>query len=95
MCCVSNNNGFVWRAQCGGLDVVYRVLCDSGSQADMEEKSEAAGLLAQITSPWLDPPEGDGTNMHSWPTLDLSPYIAAFIAALTGKTYRPTRSLFN
>ena len=36
--------------------MVFDVLCNPRSQADLEEKSEAAGLLAQITSPWLDPP---------------------------------------
>lgn len=45
--------------QCGGLAVVFDILCNPRSQADSEEKSEAAGLLAQITSPWLDPPMED------------------------------------
>lgn len=80
--------------------MVYEILCNPRSQADSEEKSEAAGLLAQITSPWLDPPmdeaQTDGlcgdfqpqrpvTSNGSWPTLQLTPYISSFVAALTGK----------
>lgn len=68
----------------GGLAVIFEVLCNSNNKADVDEKSEAAGLLAQITSPWLDPPEGDAGVFSSWPTLNLSPYISSFIAALTG-----------
>ncbi|XP_057366558.1 uncharacterized protein LOC130687404 [Daphnia carinata] len=81
---------------CAGLTVVFDILCNPRSQADCEEKSEAAGLLAQITSPWLDPPMEDpqvgicGTNGDlqpnpngAWPTLHLTPYISSFIAALT------------
>ncbi|KZS16220.1 Inscuteable [Daphnia magna] len=81
---------------CAGLTVVFDILCNPRSQADCEEKSEAAGLLAQITSPWLDPPMDDaqagmcGTNGDlqpnpngAWPTLHLTPYISSFIAALT------------
>ncbi|KAI9557340.1 hypothetical protein GHT06_017167 [Daphnia sinensis] len=81
---------------CEGLTVVFDILCNPRSQADCEEKSEAAGLLAQITSPWLDPPMDDaqagmcGTTGDlqpnpngAWPTLHLTPYISSFIAALT------------
>lgn len=85
--------------QLGGLAVVFDVLC-SPSGATLEEKSEAAGLLAQITSPWLDPSPDDEqadhqaglmdeeqqqeVMIHSWPSLHLTPYISPFIAALTG-----------
>lgn len=78
--------------------MVFDILCNPRSQADSEEKSEAAGLLAQITSPWLDPPMEDpqagicgdlqqnGVNPNgAWPTLHLTPYISSFVAALTGK----------
>ena len=72
--------------------MIFDVLC-GGSGADDEEKSEAAGLLAQITSPWLDPPvdEPQATlveqqPVNQWPTLHLTPYISSFIAALTGMT---------
>lgn len=80
--------------QCGGLNVIFQVLCQESDATSLEEKSEAAGLLAQITSPWLDPPEasvstsaeGDAVNLNSqWPTLNLTPYVSAFIAALTGE----------
>lgn len=73
--------------------MIFDVLCGSGN-ADDEEKSEAAGLLAQITSPWLDPPmeepQAGLIDQHQivvnpWPTLHLTPYISSFIAALTGK----------
>ena len=91
---------FFFFQQCGGLTVVFDILCNPRIQADSEEKSEAAGLLAQITSPWLDPPMEDaqvgmcGTSSSgdlqpnpngAWPTLHLTPYISSFIAALTGK----------
>jgi hypothetical protein len=81
------------------LAVVFDVLCNPRSQTDCDEKSEAAGLLAQITSPWLDPPMeeiqnelvGEGETHSSgipasstWPTLHLTPYISSFVAALTG-----------
>lgn len=80
--------------------MVFDILCNPRSQADSEEKSEAAGLLAQITSPWLDPPMEDAqagicnntsngdlqpNPNGAWPTLHLTPYISSFIAALTGK----------
>ena len=68
--------------------MIFQVLCKEESGSSLEEKSEAAGLLAQITSPWLDPPEAstDGDTVNSqWPTLNLTPYVSAFIAALTGK----------
>jgi len=42
--------------QLGGLSVISQVLCNPRSGSNLEERSEAAGLLAQITSPWLDPP---------------------------------------
>lgn len=71
----------------GGLSVIFDVLCAPG--ADDEEKSEAAGLLAQITSPWLEPPvdEPQATPVepvNPWPTLHLTPYVSSFVAALTG-----------
>ena len=89
--------------QCGGLGVIFEVLCNEQSGTNLEEKSEAAGLLAQITSPWLDPPEGaddaaggvggvgggsssSSNNLNSWPTLNLTPYVSPFIAALTGSS---------
>ena len=92
--------------QLGGLAVVFDVLCAS-SGATLEEKSEAAGLLAQITSPWLDPsPDDEAVDhqaglmdeeqqqevmIHSWPSLHLTPYISPFIAALTGSFHRPNK----
>ena len=91
------------------MAVVFDVLCNPRSQSDLEEKSEAAGLLAQITSPWLDPPmeelqnefvgEGEphssGVPVSStWPTLHLTPYISSFVAALTGNLSRHLFGLF-
>jgi hypothetical protein len=74
----------VFGHQVGGLAVIFEVLCNS-ADADVEEKSEAAGLLAQITSPWLEPPQPTSDGQNAWPTLHLTPYISSFIAALTGK----------
>lgn len=96
--------------QVGGLAVIFDVLCATSVDGDAvgdvdEERSEAAGLLAQITSPWLEPTPappsacdadvadadavaaagGDAAQpLSAWPTLHLTPYIAPFIAALTG-----------
>jgi len=81
----------VFGHQVGGLAVIFEVLCNS-ADADVEEKSEAAGLLAQITSPWLEPPQPTSDGQNAWPTLHLTPYISSFIAALTGKKFEFWRS---
>ena len=46
--------------QCGGIDCICDILCDGGQSADDEVtgtservRSEAAGVIAQITSPSL------------------------------------------
>ncbi|KAG8190666.1 hypothetical protein JTE90_001275 [Oedothorax gibbosus] len=44
----------------GGVDCICDVLCDSGSQEGA--RSEAAGLVAQITAPWT---EGSGYVLRS------------------------------
>ena len=55
--------------QCGGVGVVSSVLC-SGAYSE-EERSEAAGVLAQVTSPWVD------ASCHRLPTLDMPRVVEA------------------
>ncbi|XP_076043961.1 spindle orientation adaptor protein inscuteable [Oratosquilla oratoria] len=50
VCCVAE--GIKEFEKCGGVEVLCDVLCDSGVVE--EERSEAAGVLAQITSPWVE-----------------------------------------
>ena len=38
--------------QTGGIDVISEVLCDPLGKE--EERSEAAAVVAQITSPWVE-----------------------------------------
>ena len=60
--------------QCGGLDVIERLLCSRSSS--LEDCIESAGVLAQITSPWI----ADNHKIE-----DLDRHVPAMVAALTGK----------
>ncbi|KAK3864560.1 hypothetical protein Pcinc_029764 [Petrolisthes cinctipes] len=59
-------------AEAGGVEVVAEVLCDE--QCCEEERSEAAGVLAQITSPWVE-------NTHRLPAL--TDHMSPIVHALT------------
>lgn len=61
------------RVQAGGVEVVAEVLCDEASPE--EERSEAAGVLAQVTSPWVE----DNHRLAG-----LHDNMDAIVAALTG-----------
>lgn len=50
ICCVIEAIGELEKVE--GVECVSEILCDSKSSE--KEKSEAAGLIAQITSPWID-----------------------------------------
>ena len=50
MCCVLE--GIMELEEAGGIEILSDTLrCDEATE---EEKSEAAGLLAQVTSPWIE-----------------------------------------
>lgn len=56
--------------------MVAEVLCDA--ECTEEERSEAAGVLAQITSPWVE-------NTHRLTALHT--HLTPIVAALTGKLF--------
>ena len=60
----------------GGIEIVSDTLRDSG--ATEEEKSEAAGLLAQVTSPWIE----NNSSIEG-----LSRHLGQLVDSLTGKLY--------
>ncbi|XP_050727217.1 protein inscuteable homolog isoform X2 [Eriocheir sinensis] len=70
VCCVVE--GIVELEKAGGVEVVAEVLCDA--ECTEEERSEAAGVLAQITSPWVE-------NTHRLTALDT--HLAPIVSALT------------
>ncbi|XP_063860482.1 protein inscuteable homolog isoform X2 [Scylla paramamosain] len=70
VCCVVE--GIVELEKAGGVEVVAEVLCDS--ECTEEERSEAAGVLAQITSPWVE-------NTHRLTALHT--HLTPIVAALT------------
>nr|XP_027221129.1 protein inscuteable homolog [Penaeus vannamei] len=78
VCCVVE--GIVELEKAGGVEVVAEVLCDEASPE--EERSEAAGVLAQVTSPWVE----DNHRLAG-----LHDNMDAIVAALTGLAER-TRS---
>ena len=55
------------------MEVVSEVLCDI--ECPEEERSEASGVLAQITSPWVE-------NNHRLTALHT--HLGPIVAALTG-----------
>ncbi|MPC53144.1 Protein inscuteable [Portunus trituberculatus] len=70
VCCVVE--GIVELEKAGGVEVVAEVLCDA--ECTEEERSEAAGVLAQITSPWVE-------NTHR--LIALHTHLTPIVAALT------------
>ena len=61
MCCVLE--GIMELEEAGGIEILSDTLRDS--DATEEEKSEAAGLLAQVTSPWIENNSSiDGLSRH-------------------------------
>ncbi|XP_069164849.1 protein inscuteable homolog isoform X2 [Procambarus clarkii] len=70
VCCVLE--GVTELEKAGGVEVVAEVLCDE--EGPEEERSEAAGVLAQITSPWVE-------NAHRLAALHT--HMGAIVAALT------------
>lgn len=50
VCCVIDAIGELEKA--GGVECITDILCDAESSE--KDKSEAAGVIAQITSPWID-----------------------------------------
>ncbi|XP_042873245.1 protein inscuteable homolog [Penaeus japonicus] len=71
VCCVVE--GIVELEKAGGVEVVAEVLCDE--ECPEEERSEAAGVLAQVTSPWVE----DNHRLAG-----LHDNMDAIVAALTG-----------
>ncbi|KAK7079473.1 hypothetical protein SK128_017152 [Halocaridina rubra] len=71
VCCVVE--GIIELDKAGGIEVVSEVLCDL--ECTEEERSEAAGVLAQVTSPWVE-------NNHHFTALHT--HIRAIVTALTG-----------
>nr|XP_053634438.1 protein inscuteable homolog [Cherax quadricarinatus] len=70
ICCVVD--GIVELEKAGGVEVVAEVLCDE--DCPEEERSEAAGVLAQITSPWVE-------NTHRLPAIHT--HMCTIVQALT------------
>lgn len=58
----------------GGIEILSDTLRDS--EASEEEKSEAAGLLAQVTSPWIE----NNSSIEG-----LARHLEALVESLTGK----------
>ncbi|CAG0887688.1 unnamed protein product [Cyprideis torosa] len=50
VCCVSE--GIEYLNKINGIALIADILCDPGSSE--EERREAAGVMAQLTSPWVD-----------------------------------------
>ena len=62
--------------QAEGLRIIEQLLCSRGSL--IEDRIEAAGVLAQITSPWI-------SDNHKINQLDN--YVYNMVNALTGKSF--------
>ena len=62
--------------QCDGLAVIEELL--SSRYSSLEDRIEAAGLLAQITSPWI-------TDNHKIDNLECP--VASMVSSLTGDDY--------
>ena len=61
VCCVLE--GIMELEEAGGIEILSDTLRDC--DAAEEEKSEAAGLLAQVTSPWIENNSSiDGLSRH-------------------------------
>eukprot|EP00095_Tigriopus_kingsejongensis_P011759 snap_masked-scaffold241_size241811-processed-gene-1.3 protein:Tk11759 transcript:snap_masked-scaffold241_size241811-processed-gene-1.3-mRNA-1 annotation:"conserved hypothetical protein" len=59
--------------QCGGLKVIHELLCTR--QSSMEDRIESAGVLAQITSPWIS----DNHKIHN-----LDSFVFDMVGSLSG-----------
>ena len=59
----------------GGVEVLADTLADDDGAVTEEEKSEAAGLLAQVTSPWIE----NNTRIQG-----LAKHLANLVESLTG-----------
>ncbi|CAL4118804.1 unnamed protein product [Meganyctiphanes norvegica] len=71
VCCVVE--GIQELEKAGGIEVVSDILCDDNCPE--EERSEAAGVLAQITSPWVE---------NNLCLLALHQHMDSIVKALTG-----------
>ena len=67
---------FVYLFQAEGLRIIEQLLCSRGSL--IEDRIEAAGVLAQITSPWI-------SDNHKINHLDN--FVYNMVNALTGNVY--------
>ncbi|KAB7503669.1 Protein inscuteable-like protein, partial [Armadillidium nasatum] len=74
VCCVAE--GITSFEKEGGVDVISEILCDA--EIPEEERSEAAGVLAQITSPWVE-------DNHSLPCL--KGHLKGIVKALTAEVF--------
>ena len=72
VCCVLE--GIMELEEAGGIEVLSLTLRDEG--ATEEEKSEAAGLLAQVTSPWIE----NNSSIEG-----LGKHLSHLVESLTGK----------
>ena len=63
-----------FKFQCDGLSVIDELL--SSRYSSLEDRIESAGLLAQITSPWI-------TDNHKIDNLDT--HVASMVSSLTGQ----------
>ena len=62
----------------GGIEILSDTLRDS-REASEEERSEAAGLLAQVTSPWIE----NNSSIEG-----LGRHLEALVESLTGEIKR-------
>ena len=80
---------FVCYVQCGGIDCVCDILCDGGrSTGDVTRmservRSEAAGVIAQLTSPALV----ISPQVHNIRHTSLISNLADLVPALTGTVH--------
>ena len=78
VCCVLE--GIMELEEAGGIEILSDTLRDG--DATEEEKSEAAGLLAQVTSPWIENNSSiDGLARH----------LSQLVESLTGTCNRTLR----
>lgn len=75
MCCVLE--GIMELEEAGGIDILSDTLKDAEGASE-EERSEAAGLLAQVTSPWIE----NNSSVES-----LSRHLSQLVESLTGKNW--------
>ncbi len=71
---VSSLTGIMELEDAGGIEILSDTLRDPGSTE--EEKSEAAGLLAQVTSPWIE----NNSSIEG-----LTRHLSQLVESLTGR----------